>query len=148
MTNKRIIEWSNWQIESLVLLTLATGRVVLHQTVKDMSTMDERWGYKLVARMGRLDVPESSFSIRVLAAKVQGSVTLHLKPHSHFQKVVTTEELLMEAKIDELLLEPEIFYTLHLGTIYFDEPDTMSDVRITIEIQDGDGKAHGGLVHS
>jgi len=95
-----------------------------------------------------LDVPEASFSIRVLAAKVQGFVTLNLKPHSHFQKVVTTEEVLMEAKIDELLFEPEIFYTLHLGTIYFDEPDSLSDVRITLEIQDGDKNPHGGLVHS
>jgi len=131
-----------------VLLTPARGRVVIHQTVKDVSTMDERWGYNLVARMGRLDVPEACFSIRVLAAKVQGSVTLNLNPHSHFQKVVTTEEVLMEAKIDELLFEPEIFYTLHLGTIYFDEPDSLSDVRITLEIQDGDKNPHGGLVHS
>jgi len=56
------------------------------------------------------------------------------------------EQVLLETTSDGLLPKPEVLSTLRLGRFNFDERDSISDVRITLEIPE-DGETHAGLVH-
>jgi len=70
----RIRDRSTGRTESFVFLRPTIGRVYIQQTVKGLATMDERSGYNIVVRMGRLHCPHSRFPLRVTIAKMVGSV--------------------------------------------------------------------------
>jgi hypothetical protein len=112
--------------------------------------MDERWGYYLVGRMGRLGCPYSQFSVRITITKLPSKsdpVGNYSQHSANSEKPrVSEENVLLAASIKQILPDPEIAYTLRLGEIRLKEPDVKINILVKLEIFENLGQPHAGLV--
>src|SRR5271170_6426672 len=115
----------------MVFLTPSEGYVTIERTFRNVSSIDEHWGYSILIRMGRLDSQASTFSIKIKATAgseeeivLPGGATLRLPKF-----------LEIEALAEELLPEPDTAYILRMGDIkLFCETEICVKLEISGEI--------------
>jgi hypothetical protein len=67
MANKRVLDPSIGKKENTVFLQPTNADVSIERTFRNVSSRDERWGYYVIVRLGRLNVQNSRYSLRFTA---------------------------------------------------------------------------------
>ena len=75
----RVYDRSTWRMERMVFLrpSISCQPISIQRSFRNVSTTDERWGYYIVARMGRLDCPYSEFSIKLTVTRYKNVLILN-----------------------------------------------------------------------
>jgi hypothetical protein len=131
----------------MIVLKPSIGVISIERTFREISTIDEHWGYYVVTSIGRLECPDTDFNLRVtvITSRPEDIFDNHAIKRFLPSRMVTKREIIVTAQVNNLLPKTDTTYVIRLGKINL-ERDKQYDVRVRIELMQEHNQPHAGLV--